>query len=227
MLTEEDYLVLSDFVNTTGDDVFDGALSQALAVKLEESPYLNVFPEERVRETLERMERSADERITRAVGREVCQRRGLKAMMTGEISSLGGSYVVNLNAVDCQSGDVLAREQVTAESKEAVLPALGKAVTRMRRELGESLASIERYDAPIEEATTTSLEALKAFSMGDRERARGGDDAAVPYFERAIELDPNFASAHAYLAHRTQQHGRPAHAELKSIASVPSSYAIG
>jgi serine/threonine protein kinase/tetratricopeptide (TPR) repeat protein len=200
VLTEEDYLVLSDFVNTTGDDVFDGALSQALAVKLEESPYLNVFPEVRVRETLERMERSPDERITRAVGREVCQRRGLKAMMTGEISSLGGSYVVNLNAVDCQTGDALAREQVTADSKEAVLPALGKAVTRMRRELGESLASIEQYDAPIEEATTTSLEALKAFSMGDRERARGGDEGAVPYFERAIELDPNFASAHAYLA---------------------------
>jgi tetratricopeptide (TPR) repeat protein len=200
VLTEEDYLVLSDFVNTTGDEVFDGALSQALAVKLEESPYLNVFPEERVRETLERMERSPDERITRAVGREVCQRRGLKAMMTGEISSLGGSYVVNLNAVDCQTGDAVAREQVTADSKEAVLPALGKAVTRMRRELGESLASIEQYDAPIEEATTTSLEALKAFSMGDRERARGGDEAAIPFFERAIELDPNFASAHAYLA---------------------------
>jgi len=200
VLTEEDYLVLSDFVNTTGDDVFDGALSQALAVKLEESPYLNVFPEERVRETLERMQRSPDERITRAVGREICQRRGLKAMMTGEISSLGGSFVVNLNAVDCQTGDALAREQVTAESKEAVLPALGKAVTRMRRELGESLASIEQYDAPIEEATTTSLEALKAFSMGDRERAHGGDDAAVPYFERAIELDPDFATAHAYLA---------------------------
>ncbi|MGB6992146.1 MAG: hypothetical protein WBG00_02850, partial [Thermoanaerobaculia bacterium] len=199
-LTEEDYLVLSDFVNTTGDDVFDGALSQALAVKLEESPYLNVFPEERVRETLARMERSPDERVTRAVGREICQRNGLKAMMTGEISSLGGTYVVNLNAVDCQTGDALAREQVTADSKEAVLPALGKAVTGMRRELGESLASIEQYDAPIEEATTTSLEALKAFSMGDSERARSGDEAAIPFFERAIELDPNFASAHAYLA---------------------------
>ncbi|TNF72554.1 MAG: serine/threonine protein kinase [Acidobacteria bacterium] len=200
VLTEEDYLVLSDFVNTTGDEVFDGALGQALAVKLEESPYLNVFPEERVRETLERMQRSPDERITRAVGREICQRRGIKAMVTGEISSLGGSYVVNLNAVDCQTGDALAREQVTAESNAAVLPALGKAVTRMRRELGESLASIEQYDAPIEEATTSSLEALKAFSMGDRERARGGDEAAVPFFERAVELDPNFASAHATLA---------------------------
>jgi serine/threonine protein kinase/tetratricopeptide (TPR) repeat protein len=200
VLTEEDYLLLTDFVNTTGDDVFDGALSQALAIKLEESPYLTVFPEERVRETLERMQRSPDERITRAVGREICQRRGLKAMMTGEISSLGGSYVVNLNAVDCQTGDALVREQVTAESKEAVLPALGKAVTRMRRGLGESLVTIERYDAPIEEATTASLEALKAFSMGLRERARGGNEVAVPFFERAVELDPNFASAHAYLA---------------------------
>jgi serine/threonine protein kinase/tetratricopeptide (TPR) repeat protein len=200
VLTEEDYILLTDFVNTTGDDVFDGALSQALAIKLEESPYLTVFPEERVRETLERMQRSPDERITRAVGREICQRCGLKAMMTGEISSLGGSYVVNLNAVDCQTGDALVREQVTAESKEVVLPALGKAVTRMRRGLGESLVTIERYDAPIEEATTASLEALKAFSMGHRERARGGNEVAVPFFERAVELDPNFASAHAYLA---------------------------
>ncbi len=199
-LTEEDYLLLTDFVNTTGDEVFDGALNQALAVKLEESPYINVFPEQRVRGTLERMQRSPDERVTRAVGREVCQRQGIKAMMTGEISALGSSYIVNLNAVDCQTGDSLVREQVTAESKEAVIPAVGKAATRMRRGLGESLASIEQYDAPIEEATTASLEALKAFSMGDRERSVSGDEVAVPFFERAIELDPNFATAHAYLA---------------------------
>jgi serine/threonine protein kinase/tetratricopeptide (TPR) repeat protein len=200
VLTEEDWILLTDFVNTTGDDVFDGALNQALAVKLEESPYLNVFPDERIRFTLERMERSPDERVTRAVGRELCQRQGIKAMMTGEISSLGESYVVNLNAVDCKTGDSLAREQVTAESKESVIPALGEVAASMRRELGESLASLERYDAPLEQSTTTSLEALKAFDQGDRVRASKGDTAAAPFFERAVEIDPNYALAHATLA---------------------------
>ena len=199
-LTEEDYILLTDFVNTTGDEVFDGALNQALAVKLEESPYINVFPDERIRATLERMQRSPEERVTRAVGREVCQRQGIKAMMTGEISALGESYIVNLNAMDCQSGDTLVREQITAQSKEAVIPTLGKAASKMRRGLGESLASIEQYDAPLEQSTTASLEALQAFDRGDRARATAGGEVAVPFFERAIELDPNFATAHAYLA---------------------------
>ena len=199
-LTEEDWILLTAFVNTTGDTVFDGTLNQALAVKLDESPYINVFPEERVRATLERMQRSPDERVTQAIGREVCQRQGIKAMMTGEISALGESFVVNLNAVDCQTGDALAREQVTAASKEAVIPALGQAASKMRRGLGESLASIERYDAPLEDSTTTSLEALKAFDQGVRARATAGDHAAIPFFERAIELDPSYATAHARLA---------------------------
>ncbi len=194
-LTEEDYLVLTEFVNTTGEDVFDGALNQALAVKLDESPFLNVVPDAHIRKTLELMQRPADTRITQTVGREVCQRQGVRAMMTGEISSLGGDYVVNLNAVDCESGDVLAREQVTASSQEGVLPALGKAATHVRRELGESLASIERHDAPIEEATTRSLEALQALSQGVALRAAEGDAAALPHFERALELDPEFALA--------------------------------
>ena len=198
-LTEEDYVLLTDFVNTTGDEVFDGALPQALAVKLEESPYINVYPEELVRETLEFMERDPNERITKAVGREVCQRRSLKAMMTGEISSLGQSYVVNLNAVDCQTGAVLAREQAEAEGKEQVLGALGKTVTRMRRELGESLASVEKYDVPIEQATTASLEALEAYSLAERTREESGSFAALPLIKRALELDPDFAMAHARL----------------------------
>ena len=194
-LTEEDYLVLTEFVNTTGEEVFDGALNQALAVKLDESPFLNVVPDARIRKTLELMQRPDDTRITQTVGREVCQRQGVRAMMTGEISSFGSDYVVNLNAIDCENGDVLAREQVTASSQEGVLPALGKAATHVRRELGESLASIERHDAPIEEATTRSLEALKAFSQGVALRASEGDAAALPYFERALEIDPEFALA--------------------------------
>ena len=192
-LTEEDYLILTEFVNTTGDDVFDGALNQALAVKIEESPYLNVVSDARVRETLELMRRPADTRITQSIGLEVCQRQSVRATMTGEISSLGSEYVVNLNAVDCQTGDVLAREQVTAGSKEEVLSALGKAATRVRRELGESLASIERHDTPIEEATTRSLDALKAYSLAEQTRALQGDAPSVPHFERALELDPDFA----------------------------------
>ncbi len=192
-LTEEDYIVLTEFVNTTGDAVFDGTLNQALAVKLEESPFLNVVPDARVRATLELMRRPSDTRVTQVVGLEVCQRQGVRAMLTGEISMLGSEYVVNLNAVDCQTEDILAREQVTAGSKEQVLPALGKAASRVRRELGESLASIERHDMPIEEATTRSLEALKAFSLGEQTRASQGDAPALPHFERALELDPEFA----------------------------------
>jgi serine/threonine protein kinase/tetratricopeptide (TPR) repeat protein len=198
-LTEEDVVLLTDFVNTTGDPVFDGTLKQALAVKLRESPFINVMPDETVRDTLELMARSPDERITQSVGREICQRRGVKAMMTGEVAPIGSSFVVTLGAVDCQSGDSLALLQAEAGSKEEVLAALGEAATKMRRQLGESLATIERFDAPIEQATTASLEAFKSFVLGAEERARSGDKNAVPYFERAIELDPNFAMAHARL----------------------------
>jgi len=198
-LTEEDELLITDFVNTTGDPVFDGTLKQALAVKLRESPFLNVYADEKVRETLAFMERPPDERITRAIGREICQRQALKAMMTGQIAPLGSNYVVTLEAIDCQSGDSLAISQVEAPSQEEVLAAVGEAATEMRRDLGESLASIEKYDAPINQATTRSLEALKAFDMGQRTRAVEGDEAAIPFFQRAIELDPNFALAHARL----------------------------
>jgi len=198
-MTEEDDLLVTDFVNTTGDPVFDGTLKQALTVKLRESPFLNVYPDSKVRETLEFMERSPEERISQAVGREICQRRGLKAMMIGQIAPLDDEYVVTLEAVDCQSGDSLAMQQADAGSKKEVLAAIGEAATHMRRELGESLASIEQYDAAIEQATTSSLEALKAFSLGVEERAKSGDGPAIPFFERAIELDPSFAMAHARL----------------------------
>jgi serine/threonine protein kinase/tetratricopeptide (TPR) repeat protein len=198
-LSEEDYVLVTDFVNTTGDTVFDDTLKRALTVKLEESPFINVVSDARIRETLEFMERDPDERISRRTGQEICQRQGVKAMMTGEIASLGQNFVVTLDALDCVSGDSLASNQFEASSKEEVLGALGKGVTRMRKDLGESLASVEQYDAPIEQATTSSLEALQAFGMGASERATGGDEVSLPYFERAVELDPGFAMAHARL----------------------------
>ncbi len=196
-LTEKDSILLTDFVNTTGDPVFDGTLKQALAVQLEQSPYLNVFPQERVRDTLKFMGRSADERLTPDLARDVCQREGIKAVLNGAISTIGTQYVVDVNAVNCQTGDSLAREQVQADKKEQVLGAVGKAASSLRGKLGESLASVQKFDAPVEEATTSSLEALKAFSLGETERAKGDEFSAIPLYKHAIELDPNFAIAYA------------------------------
>jgi tetratricopeptide (TPR) repeat protein/tRNA A-37 threonylcarbamoyl transferase component Bud32 len=199
-LTERDSIVLADFVNTTGEGVFDGTLRQALAVQLEQSPYLHVLPDERIRRTLRLMGRSPEERLTSAVAREVCEREGVKALLTGSVASVGKSYVVELQAQNCRTGDTLAREQREAPEREKVLPALGEATSTLRRRLGESLASIERYDKPVEDATTTSLEALKAYSMGAEQRAKRGDFQSVPFFKKAVELDPNFALAHGRLA---------------------------
>jgi len=198
VMTERDSIVLADFVNTTGDSVFDGTLKQAVAVQLEQSPFLNVFPESRVRSTLQLMSRSPDERVTAPIAREICEREGVKAMLTGSISGLGSHYSISLEAVNCASGDPLAREQVEADRKEQVLQALSKATSRMREKLGESLASIEKMDAPIE-ATTSSLEALKAFSLGEEQRAKVEEFDSVPFYKRAIEIDPNFALAYARL----------------------------
>ena len=198
-LTEKDSILLSDFVNTTGDPVFDGTLKQALAVQLEQSPFLNIFPEERVRDTLRYMGRSADERLTPDVARQICQRESIKAVMNGSISSIGSQYVVGVDAINCQTGDTLAREQVEVEKKEQVLGAVGKAASRLRGKLGESLASIKKFDAPVEEATTSSLEALKAFSLGEAERSKGSELTAMPFYKHAVELDPNFGVAYARL----------------------------
>ncbi|HKZ52927.1 MAG TPA: tetratricopeptide repeat protein, partial [Candidatus Acidoferrales bacterium] len=198
-LSETDFILLADFTNTTGDPVFDGTLKQALTLKLQESPFLRVVSEQRIRDTLGFMGRPADERLTAALGREVCQRQGVKAMMTGEITGLGSQYVVTLKAVNCGTGELLAGEQVEAASKEQVLGALGQGVSRIRSQLGESLASIQKYDAPVEDATTASLDALKAFSQGEEMRAKGRHPDAIPFYQRAIELDPNFAVAHARL----------------------------
>ena len=196
-LTDKDTVLLADFVNTTGEPVFDGTLKQALSVQLSQSPFLNIFPEERVRETLRYMNRAADERVTRDVGLEICRRQGLKALLIGSISSLGSNYVITLEAVNAQTGDSIAREQVEANSKEKVLSSLGTVASSLREKLGESLSSIKKYDVPVEQATTSSLEALKAFSMGNEARAKGKPDEALALYHRATELDPNFAVAYA------------------------------
>ena len=198
-LTEKDTILLADFVNTTGDAVFDGTLKQALSVQLAQSPFLNLMPEERVRQTLRLMNRPPEERVVGPVAREVCQRQNVKALLAGEIAPLGSHYVITLDAVNCATGDSLAKEQIEANSKEEVLSALGKSVSRLRRKLGESLASVEKLDKPFEEATTSSLEALKQFTLGNETRYPGKERESIPYFERAIELDPNFAQAYRRL----------------------------
>jgi DNA-binding winged helix-turn-helix (wHTH) protein/tetratricopeptide (TPR) repeat protein len=199
-LTDKDTVLIGDFVNTTGDEDFDGALKQALAVQLGQSPFLNIFSDERIRETLRYMSRPADERVTKEIAREICQRQGLKALLTGSISSLGSHYVINLEAMNARTGDTIARHQVEAESKEQVLSKLGEAASKLREKLGESLSSIEKFDAPIEQATTSSLEALKAFSLGRVQQFSGKYFEAIPLYKRAVELDPNFAIAYAALA---------------------------
>jgi tetratricopeptide (TPR) repeat protein len=199
-LTDKDTILLTDFINTTGEPVFDGTLKQALSVQLGQTPFLNIYPEERVRETLRFMGKSPDERVTRDIGREICERQGIKALLSGSIASLGSHYVITLEALNAQTGDPIAREQIEAESKEKVLSALGTATSNLRQKLGESLSSIKKYDVAIEQATTASLEALKAYTMGDQARSRGRARESLPFYQRAVELDPNFAMAYARIA---------------------------
>ena len=198
-LSDTDVVLLTDFVNRTRDPIFDDTLQLALALKLEESPYLNILPERDVQEALGFMGRATDDRVTPEIAQEICERQGLKALVRGEIAPLGTNFVVTLTADECLSGKALAREQVQVSSKEEVLGAVGTAAVEIRRKLGESLASIEKYDAPVEQATTSSLEALKVFSSGEKLRAGGQEDQAIPLFKRAIELDPDFARAHGVL----------------------------
>jgi eukaryotic-like serine/threonine-protein kinase len=192
-LTEKDTIVLADFANGTGDPVFDDTLKEALSVALNQSPFLNVLPENKVAATLQLMSRPASTALRPELARELCQRAGSKAYIAGSIGSLGSQYVLGLKAVNCQSGDPLGQEQVTAAAKEKVLDALGEAVSKLRRELGESLATVQKFDVPLEQATTTSLEALKAYSIGERAYREKDTAAALPYHQRAIQLDPNFA----------------------------------
>jgi serine/threonine protein kinase/tetratricopeptide (TPR) repeat protein len=199
-LTEKDSILLSDFVNTTGDPLFDGTLKKALAVDLAQSPFLNIFPEQRVRQTLQFMGKPPDQRITTDIAREICQRNGIKVMITGSIAPLGNSYVLTLGAVNPATGDSLAETQAQADKKEQVLDTMGKAVSKLREKLGESLGSIQSHNKPLSEATTSSLEALKAFTLADEKHLGGEDFEAIPLYKRAMELDPNFALAYARLA---------------------------
>ena len=198
LLTESDYLLLADFDNRTSEPVFDGTLRDALAVKLDESPYLNIVSDDRVRETLQLMGRPPDEPLAGPTAREVCLRLGIRALVDGSIAALGSHYLLTLNAADCQTGESLAREQAEVRAKEEVIQALGQAGSRLRHRLGESLSSLERFDAPLEQVTTSSLEALRFYTIGQEIRVRDRR-AAIPYFQHAIELDPSFARAHAVL----------------------------
>src|SRR6201987_4761055 len=197
-LTEKDTIVLGDFTNTTGDAIFDDTLKTALNVSLRQSHFLNVLSDSEVAKTLQQMTRPADTNLTPRVARELCQRAGSKAYLAGTIGSLGSQYVLGLKAVNCRSGDTLAEEQVTAPSKEKVLDTLGEAASKLRGGLGESLATVQKLDVPLEQATTSSLEALQAYSLGGKARNEKGSAAALSYDQRAIQLDPNFAMG--YLA---------------------------
>ena len=192
-LTEKDTIVLADFTNTTGDAVFDDTLKTALNVSLRQSPFLNVLSDSGVAKTLKLMTRPADTKLTPEMARELCQRAGSKAYIAGSIAGLGSQYVLGLKAVNCQSGDLLVQEQITAAAKEKVLDALGEASSKLRGELGESLATVQKFDVPLDEATTSSLEALKAHSLGEKAFRESGSTAALPYHQRAIQLDPGFA----------------------------------
>ncbi len=198
-LTEKDTVVLTDFTNTTGDPVFDDTLKQALAVDLEQSPFLNILSDRKISATLKLMDRPPTEHVTADVAKELCLRTGSKAILAGSVSNLGSQYVIGLEAVACTTGDALAKEQAEAASKEGVLKALSTAATSLRAKLGESLASVQKFDVPVE-ATTPSLEALKAYSMGVTTGRTKSDAEAIPFMKRAIELDPNFAIAYAGLA---------------------------
>jgi eukaryotic-like serine/threonine-protein kinase len=199
-LRDRDSVVLGGFENRSGEPVFDLTLRQGLAAQLSQSPFLNIVPDERVRDTLRLMGRAPEDRLGHDVALEACRRQGVKAMLEGSIAKLGQTYVLALEATNCQTGEAIAREQTEVEGKERVLGALGRMASRLRGTLGESLASIRRFDVPIEQITTPSLEALHAFTLGQRARARGAEIESIAFFQRAIELDPKFASAFTSLS---------------------------
>ncbi len=218
-LTNKDNIVLGDFDNKTGDNVFDDTLKQGLAVQLEQTPFLALVSDNKVNQTLKLMGRPAGDRLTPEVTREVCQRTGSKAMVTGSIAGLGSQYVIGLKAADCDSGDVLAEVQEQAGSKETVLKALGAAAVSLRGKLGESASSVRKYATPLPEATTPSLEALQAYTQGWRIFDLKGGTEALPYLNRAIELDPNFALAYSALSivyNNRDELGRSAEAARKA-----------
>ena len=198
-LTDKDVLVLADFANSTGDPIFDGTLRQGLSVQLEQSPFLSIVSDDKIQQTLGLMGQPADAKLVPAIAREVCQRTASLAVLDGAIARIGTQYLLTLKAVNCESGKTLASTEAQASDQNHVLDALGKVSVEMRNKLGESLSTIQRFDTPLEQATTPSLEALKAYSSGLQTMRTKGPDAATPFFKHAVELDPNFAVAYAYL----------------------------
>lgn len=198
-LTDQDVLVLADFANTTGDPVFDGTLRQGLAVQLEQSPFLSIIPDEKIHQTLGLMGQPVDVKLIPTIAREVCQRTASAAVLDGSIGRIGIRYLLTLKAIDCETGKTLASTEAQASDESDVLDALGNPSTEIRNKLGESLSTIQKFDTPLEQATTPSLQALKAYSSGIQALRTKGPDAAAPFFKHAVELDPTFAVACAYL----------------------------
>jgi serine/threonine protein kinase/tetratricopeptide (TPR) repeat protein len=226
-LTNKDSILVGGFGNTTGDPVFDETISMALKVQLGQSPFLDIVPDDRVADELRLMQRPIEERLTRDVAREACERLGLKAMLDGTLAALGSNYVLTLNATDCHTGATVVSEQKEASSKEDVLKVLGPMASSMRTKLGESLPSIKRFDVPVEQATTPSLSALKAYALGIAERRRGQELESIAFFNRAIELDPEFAAAYTTLStvygsigewRRSEEYARLAYARRTRVS---------
>jgi serine/threonine protein kinase len=197
-LTDKDTIVLADFTNATGDPVFDGTLRQGLSVQLEQSPFLSIISDQQIHQTLQMMGEKPDARLTPEIARELCQRTGSAAVLDGSIAQIGAQYLLTLKALNCVSGESLASTEAQASDKSHVLDALGKTASEIRNKLGESLSTLQKFDTPLEQATTPSLEALKAFSLGFQIHTTG-DAAAIPFYKHAIELDPNFALAYAWM----------------------------
>jgi serine/threonine protein kinase/Flp pilus assembly protein TadD len=200
VLTDKDTILLADFKNTTSDPVFDDTLKQALALQLAQSPFLDIFSEERVRQSLKFMNQPADTRVTREVAREICARQGIKAMLLGSISGIGTHYIVSLEAVNSQTGNTIASEQFEVDGKDQVLKALGSAATSLREKLGESLSTIKKFDAPVEQVTTSKIDALRQYTLGAEQHSRADYAHAISFYKNAIAIDPDFAIAHTRLA---------------------------
>ena len=209
--TDKDTIVLSDFDNKTGDPVFDGTLRQGLAVQLEQSPFLSLISDQRIQETLSLMGQPADTKLTPQIARELCQRTGSTTVIDGSIAQIGSRYSLILKALNCANGESLTSTEAEASDKSHVLEAVGKAGSEIRKKLGESLSTIQKFDTPLVQATTSSLEALQAFSLGVKTRAGEGvgSATAIRFFQRAIRLDPNFAMAYGVLGESYDEIGEP------------------
>jgi serine/threonine protein kinase len=233
-LTDKDTIVLADFDNKTGDAVFDGTLRQGLSVQLEQSPFLSIISDQQIQQTLKMMDQKPDAKLTPEIARELCQRTGSAAVLDGSIAQIGTQYLLTVKAVNCVSGESLASTEVQASDKNHVLDALGKTASEIRNKLGESLSTVQKFDTPLEQATTPSLEALKAFSSGLKVQLTTGGATAIPFYKRAIELDPNFALAYAQLGLASSDIGEPSIAtdysrkayELRDRTSEPEKYFI-